>query len=353
MERKTGKRKQLKNKKRSVIKKRRRNKKRKILITIFFVLLLTVGIGIFYIFDLFSKVNTKNISKDLKDLGINENLQMDLKDKGKDDIINIAFFGTDQRNENEVGRSDAIMILTIDKDTKKVKLSSIMRDSYVKIDGHGKDKLNHAYAFGGPELSIKTLNQTFNLNIKDYVSVNFSHLQEIVDAMGGVNVDVSKAELQAINGMMNELAGIENYTPPYLTSAGTQTLNGKQALAYTRTRYIGNGDFDRADRQRIIINALFEKIKKAGVIKYPSIVNKLLPLVETSMESGEILKLGTDMLGTGIGNLEQERFPVDGYFKDGGEMIKGVWYLPFDEAATKKQIQDYIFHDKKPEPKKN
>ncbi|MBB6698281.1 LCP family protein [Clostridium algidicarnis] len=334
-------------------KKKKKSKKRRVLLIICFILLFIIGVGVFYISDLSSKVNTKVISKNLKDLGINEDLQSNLKGKGKDDIINIAFFGTDQRDKNEIGRSDAIMILTVDKDTKKIKLSSIMRDCYVKIDGHGKDKLNHAYAFGGPELSIKTLNQNFNLNIKDYASVNFSHLQDIVDAMGGVEVDITKEELQSINGMMNELADIDNYEPPYLSSPGKQTLNGKQALAYSRTRYIGNGDFDRADRQRTIINALFEKIKKAGVLKYPSIVNTLLPLVETSMESSEILKLGTDMLSAGIGNLEQERFPVDGYYKDGGEMIKGVWYLPFDSEATIKQMQDYIFNDKKPEPKKN
>lgn len=334
--------------------KKKLKKKRIIVLSILLIFFFLIGAGGFYVINTLGKLKTTKISKSNEDLGISEELVKKLDESGKDDkILNIALFGTDERSDKERGRSDAIMILTVDKEHNKLKISSIMRDSYVNIDGHGKDKLNHAYAFGGPQLAIKTLNQNYNMNIKDYASVNFYHLQDIIDAVGGIEVDIKKNEIGPVNSMMTELAQMGKYDPPFLKGAGVQTLNGKQALAYARTRHVGNGDFDRTERQRTVITALFDKIKSAGITKYPTIINKLLPMVETSLSKPSILKLGTDVLNAGISNMEQERFPVDGYYKDGGQMINGIWYLPFDRDATIQHLHKYIFDDIKPTPKKS
>ncbi|SFA81442.1 LCP family protein [Clostridium frigidicarnis] len=331
-------------------KKRRRKKKnptaRIILLSLALLFLLGLGGGAYYVVNLLGKVNTEKINK--ANLGVDDDLNARLKSLGKDNIINIALFGLDKTNEEERGRSDATMVLSIDADNKKIRLISLMRDSYVSIDGHGKDKLNHAHAFGGPELAIKTINKNFNLNITDFVSVDFAHMQKVIDALGGVEIDVKPEEVKIANQYVVELAKLGRTDPDYIDKAGKQTLSGMQALSYTRIRYVGNGDFERTDRQRRVLEALFDKIKNAGPTEFPKIVSDLLPMVTTSLSSTDIMKLGSDLLLKGVTNLEQERFPVDGDYVDGGKTINGVWYLPFDEKATKDKLHKYIFEDIKP-----
>ncbi|MDZ7548740.1 LCP family protein, partial [Clostridium perfringens] len=136
------------------------------------------------------------------------------------------------------GRSDSIMILTLDSVHNKLKLTSIMRDSYVNIPGRGLDKINHAYAFGGPELAVRTLNENFDLNIKEFMAVDFTSLPTIIDKLGGVTINIIPEEISHIPG---------------ITSAGNQVLNGKQALAYSRIRYASGGDYKRTERQRTVV----------------------------------------------------------------------------------------------------
>ncbi|MBU3209275.1 LCP family protein [Clostridium algidicarnis] len=342
----------LRKKKKKVIRRKKKSKVRKrkiIAYSLIFILFSIMSISVLYALNLLGKIKTTVISKDTSDLGIDNSISPSFNNN---DIINIALFGLDQHDPNEPSRSDATMIITIDKKADKIKMSSIMRDSYVNIDGHGKDKLNHAYAFGGPELALKTVNKNYKLNIKDFVSINFSNMEKLIDTLGGVEIDVKQAEIEKINYYVRELNSSRNSLPTYMTRPGKQKLNGMQALGYTRIRDVGNGDFERTDRQRIVLNQLFDNIKETGITKYPSIVSSLLPLVETSLSKTDIIKLGTDVLSNGKMSIEQERFPLDGYYKDGGEVINNVWYLPFDEDSTIKQINEYIFKDKKPEPKK-
>jgi polyisoprenyl-teichoic acid--peptidoglycan teichoic acid transferase len=330
--------------------KKKMDKKLKITLLVFtLILLFGLGAGGFYLSTIYNKLNIEKISKNPEELGINKDLEQKLQESGKSNIINIALFGLDQRSVKERGRSDSIMILTIDKVHKKIKLSSIMRDSYVNIDGRGKDKITHAYAFGGPQLAVKTLNENFNLNIKDYVTVNFFGMTKIVDAMGGVTIDVKPSEVAVANNYVKNIAKLENVDPPLIDGPGKQRLNGIQAVAYSRNRYTGNGDYERTDRQRRVLAALMEKVKTLGVTKYPTVVSELLPYVLTNMSSVDIVKMGTDVLTSGTTNIDQERFPIDGYCK--GEKIKGIYYLTFDEAATKEQLYNFIFEDIKPTSK--
>lgn len=311
------------------------NKSKKILISIIVVVLLIITTLTMYTLYLSNKVQKHNISKNDTDLGISKEFKEKI-DSNPDikNITNIALFGVDSPDDkNENGRSDSIMILTIDNVHNKLKLTSIMRDSYVNISNHGMDKINHAYSFGGPELAINTLNSNFDLNINDYAMVNFSTLPEIIDKLGGVDINIKDYEIPSLSTY-----GI--YSP------GEYTLNGEQALTYCRIRYDGNGDYERTERHRAVLNSLFEKFKEQNVADYMSLADTILPLVKTSLSTTEIIKTGTIILTSGMKNLEQERFPTDEY--SSGEIIDDVFYLTFDKENVKDQIHKYIFEDIKP-----
>lgn len=292
-----------------------------------------VGVGAFsYTFFQLSKVSTIKISKTNEDLGIKPDvIDKEEEEEVDNETINIALFGVDRRTKNEVSRSDSMMILSIDKKHKKIKMSSIMRDTYVQIKGHGETKINHAYAYGGPQLAIRTLNENFDLDIRDYATVDFSNLEKIIDAMDGVTVDIDQDEVSKIPG---------------ITKSGLQTLDGKQAVAYSRIRYTTGGDFRRTERQRTVLSVMFAKIQSLGAAEFPSVVSELLPLTETSMNSMDIIKIGTKVLTSNISKLEQERFPVDGYWS--GKTIDGVWYLLADMESAIEQLHDFIYEDIKP-----
>lgn len=328
----------------------------KFVLGVFIVILLAFGGSFSYTYYQLSKIKTTTILKIDKDLGIRPEVslkdEVNSKNEGplkKEDaktIINIALFGLDRTNVNEASRSDAIMILSIDAVHKKIKMSSIMRDTYVAINNHGDTKINHAYAYGGPQLAIRTLNENFNLDIRDYVTVDFFNLEKIIDIMGGVTIDVKQDEIGLINSYMTEIANIEKKSIAVVTKVGFQNLNGLQAVAYSRIRYTAGGDFVRTERQRTILSAMIKKIQSLGITEFSSVVSKLLPYTETSMKSMDIIKLGTKVLTSKIMTLEQERFPLDGYCR--GKMMDGVWYLVADMGATVEQVHKFIYDDVKP-----
>lgn len=322
---------------RNVKKKKKKSIGFKIFIGFLCILLAIAVLGGGYVIGLLSKMDNVALNKD--NLGIVED---DLKEYDTvNKIKNIALFGIDA-TDGDTGRSDSIMIATVDPVHNKVKLTSIMRDSYVYIDGYGQDKINHAYAYGGPELSIRTINKNFGLNIEDFVSVNFSSLPIIIDILGGVDIEITEEELQYINDYINDINNKDGSNSPHIAYAGIQHLDGTQALAYSRIRYTSGGDYKRTERQRTVLDALFNKLTSASVGSYNSLLNEVLPYVQTNLNATDILSLGTKVLGIGK-NLEQDRFPRDGYGE--GAMIDGVYYLTFDIETAKQQMRDYIFND--------
>lgn len=312
-----------------------------------------LGVLIFLIFGLVAVgtvfINTVNklnrVELDKSNLGITKNEDLN-KYESYTKIKNIMLFGIDAEEVGEVGRSDSMMILTIDPINNKIKLTSLMRDSYVPIEGYGEDKLNHAYAYGGPELALKTINETFGLNIEDFVTVDFATLPSVINILGGVEVDITEDEYDDVNKVITESNYTLNKTTPLILNTGLQTLEGDQALAYARNRSSAGGDFERTQRQRKILEALFKKGLETPVSQYPNILNKILPLITTNMTSSDILSLGKNLITIGNGSIEQQRFPLDEY-ADGG-YIGDIWYLTYDRETTKQQIQDYIFDDKSP-----
>ncbi|MDK0843677.1 LCP family protein [Clostridium perfringens] len=299
-----------------------------IILALILVILGLIGVSTYYINLKINKVEKVEINRE--NLSINEK-----QVKEENHIKNIALFGIDAPKE-KVGRSDAIMILTLDEEHKVMKLTSIMRDSYVDIPGHGDDKITHAYAFGGPELAMKTLNENFKVNVEDFMAVNFTSLPEIIDKLGGVKINIIPEEIHHIPG---------------ITSPGQQVLNGEEALAYSRIRYATGGDYKRTERQRVVLEAVFEKLKSTPTKEYPSLIDDFLPYIETNMSSMDMIKLATDVAPLVKGNLETARFPLDGYCD--GKMINGIWYLVYDRQATLNQIQEYIYDNKNLDSFKN
>lgn len=266
------------------------------------------------------------------------------KEDWENKIINIALFGVDRRKQNEKSRSDAVIILTADFKHHKIKLTSLMRDLEVSIDGHGKSKLNHAYAYGGAPLAIKTINQNFGLDIRDYVTVDFFMLAKIIDSIGGIEIDVKPGEVKHINKYIKEVADIEKTDPPYLKTGGLQTLNGMQAVAYARIRSYGNGDFERTERQRQVLIKMIEKAKSKGVLAVPSLLMELSPYVETSLNRSDILSMAYQYFKEGNMVIEQQRFPLDGTWNSGYNDAGG-WVMRTDMTELKNAIQNYIFDD--------
>ncbi len=273
-------------------------------------------------------LNRQSVDED--SLSVNEELSV----YGSQGIMNIALFGIDSQDEENKGRSDAILIASINGKTGKIKLISIARDTYVDVPEHGKTKINHAYAYGGPELSIQTINENFDLNIKDYVSVNFDSLADVIDEMGGIDLEVTDAERQQINNYL--LKGEK------LQESGSVHLTGPQAVSYSRIRKI-DGDVMRGERQRKVLECLFQKALDINPLLYPSYVRKFSPMVETSLSNDEILKIASAGMKSGV-SLEQAGMP-NGNIQAGGQTIGGVWYYVYDIEQAADMIEDFIYHD--------
>lgn len=291
------------------------------------IIILALFIGLYiYINNTFNKV--EEVKVNIENIGLDPEVKEETKEETKE-IRNIALLGVDSSDEGVVGRSDSIIILTLDNVHNKIKLTSIMRDSYVNIDGYGMDKINHAYAYGGAELALKTLNENFDLNISEVVIVNFNSLIGIIDKLGGVNINITQEELPHVPG---------------IRSSGDNILNGTQALAYSRIRYATGGDYKRTERQRTVINAIFNNMKNTPVTKYPELIDEFLPYIQTNISTGDLLSLGAKFSGLAKGDISQDRFPRDGQCE--GKIINGIYYLTFDIDSVKNSMKDYIFNDK-------
>ena len=278
--------------------------------------------------------NIQKATLDEEDLGIESDVYSDVK--------NIALLGLDTRNDNTSGRSDANIILTIDKKNKKIKLTSIARDTYVAIDGKGNDKLTHAYAYGKSQLAVKTLNKNFGLEITDYVTINFFGLARIIDYLGGVTIDVSKAELKDLNNNIIPYTDFGDIPCKKIKSAGVQKLTGAQAVCYARIRHV-DSDLGRGNRQKEVLTAMFDAAKDINILKLPEVAEMILGECETSLSSNDIIALGTWAV-TASPKFEQLSIPNDNV-PASGKTIKGVWYYVVDIEKAKQEMHDFIFEE--------
>lgn len=319
------------------------------------VLVVSLVIGIFAIvFD----YNYNNIIDNPEELGFENVLD--------ENIVNVALFGLDARKVNTFeGLSDSIMILSLNTETKKVKIISVMRDSFVPITYNGKKnyaKINSAYQKGGPELAIKTLNTIFGLDISEYATVNFYGMADIIDAVGGIDAELTKQEVAKpdgtpyhINGCLQEICANMNLDPEdyYIFEPGVQHLNGIQAVAYSRIRYVANiwgtnNDFGRTDRQRYVMEQLFNKAIALDKSQYIKLAKSLIPCCETSLSYTEIMGLAFNML-LDSPTFEQARVPQTEYQMTSPAYtgVGDVVYYDLNFAA--KLIHSFIYDDITPQ----
>lgn len=319
--------------------------KKKILKTIS-ILFMMIAVFVISMKISFSNTQSKVLASAKDEIGLitenSEKSQSNIIPKGDiDGIKNILLIGADFREGNSNARSDSMMILTLDTVHNKVKLTSLLRDMLVNIDGHGKSKLNHAFAFGGVDLTVDTIENNFGIKIDNYVIIDFNGFMDVIDSLGGVTVDVQKEDLSDLNKYIFD---VTTEGAKEITSAGVQKLNGTQALAYCRIRKTSGGEYRRTERQREVINSIIQEVKNTNVLKYPSLIKTGMEYVQTDLQLSEMLNLAYAGLKLDLSNIQTLQVP----FTDisiGGSWKNYGWVFRIDLEVTGKLLQDYIFND--------
>jgi polyisoprenyl-teichoic acid--peptidoglycan teichoic acid transferase len=306
-----------------------KRKKRFLPFKILFALLLAAAIvftaGFGYIYNLMSKT-------DFNEQGNKENVYVDSSDLMQDvNVVNILFIGVDARVPNVNSRSDSMLLFSIDKNNKKIKLTSFMRDMWVDIPGRGFAKLNAACTYGGAQYVIDTIEYNFNIKIDSYILVDFQAFMTIIDRLGGVNVEVTEKEAKAMR---------DEYF--LKTQAGDNVhLDGNEALWYSRIRYL-DSDFMRTFRQRKVMTSVIEKAKSTPMLQLIDIMKDILPVVETDLNPMELTKLA---VGAGLiyirYDIDQARIPADDTWKNATK--KGQSVLETDIGANQTFISDFLY----------
>ena len=261
----------------------------RILVVFLMILAILAGIATYFIGDKLGKINTETIDETA--IGLTEETN-----KALSGYRNIALLGIDSREDDYgVGnRSDCIIIASINQKTKDVKLISVYRDTYMQIEENGKsrlDKVTHAYSYGGAQNALKALNTNLDLNITEYVTVNFDAVIVAVNALGGVQINIDSEELKYINTYIDATSESSGVSSTHITKTGTQTLDGVQAVAYSRIRYTSGGDYKRTERMRTVIEAMMKKAKTLSISKLNNFADTILPRISTNISAGEILAL--------------------------------------------------------------
>lgn len=285
-------------------------------LVIFIVAVPMVAFGYFYF-----KLNSIYDSSAAKD--VKEKVE---KADDKDGITNILLAGVDGNNLDKGNRSDSMMVLTIDEKNNDIRITSLARDTYVQIPGYGEEKLTHAYAYGGPALLLQTIDKNFGLKIDKYAVVSFSSFEKIIDALGGVEIDVLPKEVSYIPGV---------------NSAGKQTLNGAEALAYSRIRYADDA-YQRDNRQRTVMQAAYNKLS-SNPGDLMEIGNTILGYTKTNIPPMEIFKLANKVIKMNFSEFPQLEFPLEGH-RDGKIVSKEKgWVILWDKEYNNEQLKKFIF----------
>ena len=271
-------------------KKKKMNKGLKIFLIILLILFITVaGLGVAgytFVNGKIGKMQKENI--DTTAVGINEETKQELKG-----YRNIALLGIDSRADDYGlgNRSDCIIIASINQETNEVKLISVYRDTYVYVMENGTkrlDKITHAYSYGGAQNTLKSLNEAMDLNITEFVTVNFDAVIAAVDSLGGVYIDIDESEIKYVNDYIDATSESSRVKSSHITHSGRQKLDGVQAVSYTRVRYTAGGDYKRTERMRTVVEAMLSKAKTLGIGQLNSFADTILPKIRTNISTSEI-----------------------------------------------------------------
>lgn len=270
-------------------------------------------------------VDPKDVDPKAKNVSIAREEQKD------EEVFNILLVGTDSRDPNaDMGRSDSMMLVSYNEKENKATIISFLRDSLVDIDGYGKSRLGHTYAYGGVGLTINTLNKVYGLDVQNYMTISFENLVSVIDEIGGVEVPITAEEAEYYRqcGMPD-------------IQEGTVNLTGSQALAHTRNRTLDN-DFGRTRRQRSVMNGIYRKIleKKDPATLLP-IVNYCMSQVKTNMDVSEIYEMATKVLASDNLTVQQASAPAEGTYQFG--TYNGMSILEIDIEANKENIERLLY----------
>ena len=309
-----------------------------LIIELIVIVLLVLALVKSYIHNKYELLDYHDLSG--KDLSINDGIDEEAM-KG---YTNIALFGVDARDSSlgAGNRSDAIMVCSINNETGDVKVCSVYRDTLLEIpdpDGAFTSKINAAYAYGGPELAIGALNNNLDLNITDYVTVNWEGLTRAIDAIGGVEISVEENELDMLNACLTEQIHATGIYSEGVFETGMLTLNGAQATAYSRIRSTDQGDITRTERQREVISAMLSKLKGSDLNTIDKIIDEIFPYISTSISEDEMYKLASNILSYKLD--ETVGFPFQYQFY--GSETKGSCIAPEDLSGNVSALQRYLF----------
>lgn len=324
----------------------KRLRRRKIIFVLeIFVLLLvcTAAFAYFYIDGKLNKMQTQTL--DINNVVVNKEVETNETLKG---FTNIALFGLDTREGNLAeANGDTMIIASINNDTKEVKLVSVYRDTYLKLGDDFFRKANAAYANGGPEMAVNMLNTNLDLDIKNYISVDFNALAEVVDLLGGLELTVDYGESVHLNNYCVETSKVTGKEYENLPGAGTYTMNGVQSVAYARIRYTAGNDFKRTERQREVIAKIVEKAKKADLSTLNNIMDKVFPMVLTNLSKSDIWSMGVNMLSYSMGDTCG--FP----FAHRTSNDSNSHEIPVTLSSNAVELHEFLFGDSQYTPSSN
>lgn len=309
--------------------------RRRIALLVVEIILLGVLGAAAYAMSKLDKLDYKTINED--------NLEI-YQDTGE--FTNIALFGLDSREGELDGgvRSDAIMIASINNKTKEVKVVSVYRDTLTQQADGTYDKANAAYSYGGPEEAISLLNRNFDLDIKKYMSVNFNALADVIDLLGGIELELTDEEVFWTNGYCTETSRVVGRETTELTKPGKQTLDGIQAVAYARIRKTEGSDFKRTERQRLVLEQVANKAKTANIATLNKIIDQIFPQVSTNLSANDLLGMAASAVQYQIG--EMSGYPFDVATPDSVIGLEGSFVVAIGAADNVKQLHEFLFGEK-------
>ena len=338
------------------------HKRRRRAIIIFIIEVIILLVLLFVIWTLFGRLNVDKVGKvNLSEEKIQESIDVSVaENKEMVGYTNIALFGVDARNGalDKGTRTDTIIIASINNATKEIRLISVYRDTYLNLSNDTYNKCNSAYARGGPEQAISMLNMNLDMDIRDFVTIGFGGLKDVIDELGGVTVTVEEGEIDNLNNYQISMVGKKSgsnaagedsftatagvdYTP--VTQAGTQVLNGLQATAYCRIRYGGGDDFKRAWRQRTVLQAILDKAKTASVSQLETIAGRVFSETYTSLDLQEIIDMLGDVAQYRV--VGDDGFPEESMRGTGKIPDKGACVVPLDLADNVAWLHSFLFGD--------
>lgn len=323
----------------------RRRRKRKLILFVVELIILVLVVGVFYFYRKLDKIDTQSVDK----------TQIEVNDISQETAqvlhgyTTIAVFGLDNRTMGnyQSGLSDVIMVMAINNDTHEVRMASVYRDTYLNVAGINEEKkfrkANSAYSYGGQERALLMLNRNLDLDVDNYVAVDFYAVAEAVDILGGVDIEIeSNAELGYLNDYImanNEILGTDVDT---IDSTGMHTLNGVQAVAYARIRYTSGGDFKRAERQRRVFSEMVKKAKKANLSQVNELIDTVFPDVQTDLSKKDLITMATAMLGYDMS--ESGGFPYDRTTATPSKAIGSI-VIPCDLESNVKKLHAQLYDE--------